>query len=83
MSMTAKKWVPALLFVGFVWLLTVLLAPVATSGWVGPVPARNLESGLDAGGLFYTDVERGGWKRTRTAADPGANNNLESGGNPR
>ncbi len=45
-----------ILFPIFVCLLITVLEPVATKGWLGPVPARNLEDGFDAGALFYTEV---------------------------
>ncbi len=45
-----------ILFPSFVWLLITVLEPVATKEWLGPVPARNLEHGFDAGALFYTEV---------------------------
>jgi hypothetical protein len=45
-----------LLFPSFVWLLISVLEPLATKGWMGPVPARNLEDGFNAGALFYTEV---------------------------
>ena len=45
-----------LLFPTFLWLLISVLEPVAAHGWLGPVPARNLEDRFDAGALFYTEV---------------------------
>ena len=45
-----------LLFPTFLWLLISVLEPVAALGWLGPVPARNLEDRFDAGALFYTEV---------------------------
>ena len=45
-----------ILFSSFVWLLISVLGPLATKGWMGPVPARNLEDGFNAGALFYTEV---------------------------
>ena len=56
MTTRTRKLLAALLFPGFVWLLITVLEPLATSGWLGPVLARNLEGGFNAGALFYTEV---------------------------
>ena len=45
-----------LLFPTFLWLLISVLEPLAAHGWLGPVPARNLEDRFNAGALFYTEV---------------------------
>ena len=46
-----------LLFPSFVWFLISVLEPIATHGWLGPVPTRNLREGFDASALFYTEVD--------------------------
>ncbi len=57
MKALRRKLLAVLLFPCFVWLLISVLEPIATKGWLGPVPARNLEEGFDAGALFYTEVD--------------------------
>jgi len=56
MTSRTRKLLATLLFPGFVWLLITVLEPLAANRWLGPVPARNLEDGFDAGALFYTDI---------------------------
>ncbi len=57
MTSGTRKLLAALLFPCLVWLLISVLEPMATKGWLGPVLARNLEDGFDAGALFYTEVD--------------------------
>ena len=57
MTSRTRKLLAALLFPCLVWLLISVLEPLAATGWLGPVPSRNLDDGFDAGALFYTEVD--------------------------
>ena len=52
-----RKLLAVLLFPGFVWFLIAVLEPIATNGWLGPVPTRNLKDGFNASALFYTEID--------------------------
>lgn len=41
-----------------VWIGVRILDVAGRSGWAGPVIRRNLEAGVDARALFYTELER-------------------------
>ena len=70
MKVQMQKLLAATLFVGFVWLLIIVLEPVATKGWLGPVPAANLARQIDAGALFYTEVNVDELMTTAGPGDP-------------
>ena len=70
MTSRTRTLLTLILFPIFVCLLITVLEPVATQGWLGPVPARNLEEGFNAGALFYTEVNLEEL-RAREAANPG------------
>ena len=54
----SRSILPALIaFVGLVWLTIQCLGPAAEFDWLGPVPRRNLELGIDAQALFYTEID--------------------------
>ena len=46
MTSRTRTLLTLILFPIFVCLLITVLEPVATQGWLGPVPARNLEEGF-------------------------------------
>ncbi len=52
-----RKLEVTFLWSGGLCLLVVLLRWFALSGWLGPVPARSLERGLDTGALFYAEID--------------------------
>ena len=70
MTSRQRTLLALILFPIFICLLITVLRPVAMQGWLGPVPARNLEDGFNAGALFYTEVNLEE-HRTREAANPG------------
>ena len=52
----ARLWVTLLLGAAL-WVLIGILETAATRQWVGPVVDSNLKTGVDAGALFYTEVD--------------------------
>jgi hypothetical protein len=49
--------VSLLVFAGLVWLAILCLEPATRLDWLGPVPRQNLELGIDARALFYTEID--------------------------
>ena len=54
---TLGRFLATLLLGAVLWVLIGILEIAATRQWVGPVFESNLEKGLDAGALFYTEVD--------------------------
>lgn len=75
MKVQIHKLLAAALFVGFVWLLIIVLEPVATKGWLGPVLTENLARQIDAGALFYTEVNVDKLMTTAVPGEPLAEEN--------
>ena len=44
-------------FLALAWLVVLCLGTATRKDWLGPLPRQNLELGIDARALFYTEID--------------------------